>query len=158
MISTLFIALLWDSKQAEAIEYGNLLHQIIALVYTEKDIVLSVENALSNGLITKDSEKIITQKLLEIVSHPELQFYFNEANNNLNEQAILVKGGKTVKPDKMVLLPNKTALLLDYKTGAPEKKHISQINDYAYVLQNMGYAVTQKVLVYIKASIEVVVV
>ena len=56
----------------------------------------------------------------------------------------------------MVLLPNKQAMVLDYKTGNPEPKHQTQINQYAQVLSDMNYSVVRKTIVYIKETIEVV--
>lgn len=149
-------ALQWDTKQGDAIEYGTILHEIIASITDDTEIENAIETAVFEGRVTLDDRNEIQHKITQIVAHPNLKAYFDKAFPSLNEQAILVKNGKTIKPDKIVLLPNKKALLLDYKTGNPEAKHKTQINEYALVLNEMGYDVQQKILVYIGEDIDVV--
>jgi CRISPR/Cas system-associated exonuclease Cas4 (RecB family) len=38
--------------------------------------------------------------------------------------------------------------IIDYKTGSPKEQYEYQINSYAMVLQDMGYRVKEKLLVY----------
>ena len=47
---------MWGTHQQEAIEYGNIIHEILSFVKTASDIDLAVLKAIENGLIT------ITQK------------------------------------------------------------------------------------------------
>ena len=149
-------ALLWDTKQLQAIEYGNLIHEIIAQVTSESEVLGAVQQALQQGLIGQTEQALIHEQLLHIIQHPLLQEYYNPAYTVFNERAILVKNGITIKPDKVVLLPNKQAMVLDYKTGNSESKHQTQINQYAQVLSDMNYSVVRKTIVYIKETIQVV--
>ncbi len=149
-------ALLWNTKQAQAIEYGTILHEILAQIKTADTINEAVDSALSSGLITSDISSEITSVLTQIVTHPQLHDFFAPNNTVYNERSILVKNQITIKPDKVVITPKNEALLLDYKTGEPEKKHHDQINQYASVLETMQYPVIKKVLVYIGEVVEVV--
>lgn len=149
-------ALLWDTKQLQAIEYGNLIHEIIAQIATESDVLRVVQLSIQQGLISHAEEQFIQKQLLDIIKHPLLHEYYNPKYTVYNERAILVKNGATIKPDKVVILPNQQAMILDYKTGNPETKHQTQINHYAEVLSSMNYLVIRKTIVYIKETIEVV--
>ena len=69
------------------------------------------------------------------LNNKELESYFSSGNEILNEQAIIQKEGKTIKPDRMVLTKNKEVYLLDYKTGTHNQKYQLQLENYQYALQ-----------------------
>ena len=47
-------AIMWGTHQQEAIEYGNLIHEILSFVKTKDDVDFALTNALENGLITNN--------------------------------------------------------------------------------------------------------
>ncbi len=149
-------ALMWGTHQQEAISYGNIVHEILAFVKDKSDIDLAVTKSLENGLITFDQVDQVLQTLSEIVTHPELDVCFNGKDTVLNEQTIVQKEGRILKPDRVVFLENKQAYLLDYKTGAVNAKYQQQIQEYQDAIEDLGYKVLKKALVYIGAEIEVV--
>ncbi|HEU0124757.1 MAG TPA: ATP-dependent helicase, partial [Flavobacterium sp.] len=115
-----------------------------------------VIKALENGLIVYDQVHQVLETLKEIVSHPELEICFDGSHTVLNEQTIVQKQGRILKPDRVVFLENKEAFLLDYKTGAVNTKYQQQIQEYQDAIEDLGYKVLKKALVYIGAQIEVV--
>ncbi|MEN2401427.1 UvrD-helicase domain-containing protein [Flavobacterium sp. MC2016-06] len=149
-------ALMWGTHQQEAISYGNVVHEILAFIKDKSDVDLAVTKALENGLITFDQVEIVLKTLREIVNHPELEICFNGNYTILNEQTIIQKEGKIIKPDRLVLAQNKEAYLLDYKTGAINPKYKQQIQEYQDAIEDLGYKVLKKALVYIGTDIEVV--
>jgi ATP-dependent exoDNAse (exonuclease V) beta subunit len=100
-------------------------------------------------------QEVIRKTIQKIVDHPELSVFFETGGKVYNEQAILKKGARTIKPDRVVL-KGQEAYLLDYKTGEKHEKHRTQINEYEQALQEMNYQVVKKVLVYTGENIEVV--
>ncbi|MNS15782.1 ATP-dependent helicase/nuclease subunit A [compost metagenome] len=149
-------ALMWGTHQQEAISYGNIVHEILAFVKDKSDVDLAVAKSLENGLITYDQEDRVLKTLKEIVNHPELNVCFDGNHTVLNEQTIVQKEGRILKPDRIVFLENKEAYLLDYKTGASNAKYRQQIQEYQDAIEDLGYTVLKKALVYIGAEIEVV--
>jgi ATP-dependent exoDNAse (exonuclease V) beta subunit len=149
-------ALMWGTLQQEAIEYGNLIHEILSFVKTKNDVDLAITKSIENGLITFGQKEIVLKTIQEIVNHSELEICFAEGNDVLNEQTIIQKEGKTVKPDRMVLKKNREVLLLDYKTGTHNVKYQQQLEDYQDAIEKMGYKVVKKALVYIGKEIVVV--
>ena len=149
-------ALMWGTNQQEAISYGNVIHEILAFVKDKSDIDLAIEKAIENGLITYGQKEIVFKTLQEIVNHPEIDVCFDSKNIILNEQTIVQKQGKILKPDRIVLTEGKEAYLLDYKTGARNPKYIQQIQEYQYAIEDLGYKVLKRALVYIGTEIEVV--
>jgi ATP-dependent exoDNAse (exonuclease V) beta subunit/very-short-patch-repair endonuclease len=149
-------ALMWGTHQQEAIEYGNVIHEILSFVKTKSDVDLAILKALENGLITFNQKEAVYKSIQEIVNHSELENYFAEGNEILNEQTIIQKEGKTIKPDRMVLAKNNEVFLLDYKTGTHNSKYQMQLEKYQNAIEKMGFKVTKKALIYIGEEIKVV--
>ena len=95
------------------------------------------------------------QTILSIVEHESLSNHFAEGNQVLNEQTIIQKEGQSIKPDRMVIDSNNKVFLLDYKTGASNPKYKMQLENYQKAIEDMGYKVIQKALVYIAKDITV---
>ncbi|RED24651.1 ATP-dependent exoDNAse (exonuclease V) beta subunit [Flavobacterium cutihirudinis] len=149
-------ALMWGTHQQEAISYGNIVHEILAFVKDKSDVDLAITKALEEGLIKSDQVSQVLKTLQEIVSHPELYVCFEGKNRILNEQTIIQKDGKILKPDRIVLTEDKKAYLLDYKTGAVNSKYANQVREYQMAIEELGYEVLKKALVYIGTEIDVV--
>jgi ATP-dependent exoDNAse (exonuclease V) beta subunit len=107
-------------------------------------------------LITFNQKGVVYKTIQEIVNHIELESYFAEGNEVLNEQTIIQKEEGTIKPDRMVLTKNKEIFLLDYKTGTRHPKYQLQLENYQKAIELMGYKVVKKALVYIGEQIIVV--
>ena len=149
-------ALMWGTHQQQAIEYGNVVHEILAFVKTKTDVDLAIIKAIESGLITINQKEVVYKTIQEIVNHSELSNYFTEGNEVLNEQTIIQKLGSTIKPDRMVLNKNKEVFLLDYKTGTHNPKYQLQLENYQNAIELMGYKVVKKALIYIGEQINVV--
>jgi len=111
---------------------------------------------MEEGLITINQKEVVLKSIHEIVNNKELESYFLQGNEILNEQAIIQKEGKTIKPDRMVLTKNNEVYLLDYKTGTHNQKYQLQLENYQSAIEKIGLKVTKKALVYIGDEINVV--
>ncbi|MFV8347943.1 UvrD-helicase domain-containing protein [Flavobacterium sp. ZB4P13] len=149
-------ALMWGTHQQEAIEYGNVVHEILSFVKTKADVDLAITKSIESGLITFNQKETVFKTIQEIVNHSELSTYFSEGNEIMNEQTIIQKERKTIKPDRMVVTKEKDVFLLDYKTGIHNSKYQLQLENYQHAIELMGFKVVKKALVYIGLSIDVV--
>jgi len=149
-------SLMWGTHQQEAIEYGNVIHEILSFIKTQQDVDLAIVKAIESGLITVNQKELVYSTIDAIVSHKDLVVYFEEGNEVLNEQTIIQKDNATIKPDRMVLTKNKEVLLLDYKTGIHYFKYQLQLENYQKAIEKMGFKVIKRVLVYIGDKINVV--
>ncbi|HSN49213.1 MAG TPA: hypothetical protein VLR29_10675, partial [Flavobacterium sp.] len=84
-------ALMWGTHQQEAIEYGNVVHEILSFVKTKADVDLAITKALESGLINLNQKDLVCKTKQEIVNHKELSVCFAEGNEVLNEQTIIQK-------------------------------------------------------------------
>ena len=149
-------SLMWGTYQQESIEYGNVLHEILSLIKTKEDVDLAITKAIENGLITTNQKNTVLKSIKEIVNHDDLENCFSGDIEVLNEQTIILKEGKTIKPDRMVISKNKEVHLLDYKTGLHQPKYKLQLENYQTAIEKMDYKVTKKSLIYIGEEINII--
>ncbi len=149
-------SLMWGTQRQESIEYGNVVHEILSFIKTKNDIELAITKAIENGLITSNQKNAVEKSIQEIVNHTDLQDCFSGDIEVLNEQTIIQKEGKTIKPDRMVVSKNKEVHLLDYKTGLHQPKYKSQLENYQTAIEKMGYKVVKKSLIYIGEEINII--
>ncbi|MEP1487937.1 MAG: UvrD-helicase domain-containing protein [Algibacter sp.] len=144
---------LWDTNQEEAIEKGNLIHNIMSGIKTAEDIERVILDYVSKSLINKEQGVILQEKIEGIVNHPFLKPYYNSDLIIYNERDIISKGGVVLRPDRVVINNLNEAVIIDYKTGQEDKKHKQQLQLYQDALQTMDIKVTKKLLVYINESV-----
>ncbi|RKS00941.1 exodeoxyribonuclease V subunit beta [Flavobacterium sp. 102] len=149
-------SLMWNTQQQKAIEFGNILHEILSFVKTKDDIDLALTKAIENGLIIASQKEEVEQTIQQVVNHSDLLSFFAIGNKILNEKTIIQKEGNLVKPDRMVINTNQEIYLLDYKTGAHQTKYTLQLENYQNAIEKMGFKVTKKALVYIGERLEIV--
>jgi ATP-dependent exoDNAse (exonuclease V) beta subunit len=149
-------SVMWNTKQQQAIEYGNTIHEILSYIISEDDIIGAIQKAIENGLITENQKAEISQTITSIVTHSEISVFFQKENRAYNEKAILLKGGNSIKPDRIVFESDNLVALLDYKTGQFLPKHKIQLENYQNALEEMGFKVNKKTLLYIGEEMEIV--
>ncbi|HNP32551.1 MAG TPA: UvrD-helicase domain-containing protein, partial [Flavobacterium sp.] len=81
-------SLMWNTKQQKAIEYGNILHEILSFIKTIDDIDLALTKAIENGLIVSSEKGVVLKTIQEIVFHRDLHEFFSNQNKVLNEKTI----------------------------------------------------------------------
>ncbi|MBA3705324.1 MAG: UvrD-helicase domain-containing protein [Bacteroidetes bacterium] len=141
---------IWNTQAAEVKkDYGVMVHTALAKIKVNEDVEPALISMCSQGLINLEEKEKLQQTLSKIIKLPKLQPYFMQGLIIKNEMEIITSTGEFMRPDR-VILNEKTAVIVDYKTGGEKPKHKEQILQYADLLSQMGYAVTEKLLVYIE--------
>ncbi|MFP5439259.1 MAG: UvrD-helicase domain-containing protein [Bacteroidia bacterium] len=148
-------SLMWGNVQAQAIEFGNVVHEVLSFIKTKTDIDTALTKALENGLITTSQREDMEEIVTLVVTHPDLEIFFADSNTVFNEHNIIGPGIPNLKPDR-VSINGTSAYLLDYKTGKHQEKYAKQLAGYAFALKQMGYTVAKQTIVYIGEDMEIV--
>ncbi len=144
---------LWDDERKEAIEIGNLIHFALSKINYANEVPQVVERLQLDGYFEKDASGEIKQKLMDVVTHPDLIPYFSEDYEIINEREILTATGISLRPDR-IALKGREATIIDYKTGKPSPSHKEQITQYADVLKEMDFTIKNVIIVYIDQKIK----
>ncbi|WP_397445495.1 UvrD-helicase domain-containing protein [Polaribacter sp. R77954] len=144
---------LWNTDQGKAIDFGNLLHEIFAKIYSKKDIDNVLSQYHQQGILNQEQLFLISNTIKEVVSHPKIANYFSEDVIIYNEREIVAIDHQVIIPDRLVFVDDKV-VIIDYKTGNPSKAHHQQLLKYEQVLHSMDVKVDKKLLIYMNDSIE----
>jgi len=147
--------LLWDNDRGEAILFGNVIHEMMSKIFTEKDVKIIVSQYVVKGVLDKKNKSKVEKIILSLVNNEKLKSHFEKDKNVFTEREIITEEKHILIPDRLIF-DNNNVSIIDYKTGKPEKKHVIQVENYATVLKQMNFRVTEKLLVYIDEKIEVI--
>lgn len=146
---------LWDSNQEEAIEKGNLIHNIMSKINTKEDVDVTITDFLESSTINLEQSDILKKIVNEIIEHPKLTNCFNSDLIIYNERDIITNQGQILRPDRIIINSKNEAVIIDYKTGKEDKSHTQQLISYQDILESMNLKVIKKFLVYINNDIHV---
>ena len=138
-----------DLKTKLAINWGELIHQIMAGINSKKDIdkTLKTFNVLEN--YGTSVFKRIKSAIEIIISDSRLAHLFSNQFSNFVERDIVDTDGTIYRPDRVIIQANNVVTLIDYKTGKERKEHEIQIKKYESILLKMGYKKIYKFLIYL---------
>lgn len=145
---------LWDTEQEVAIEKGNLIHLILSKIESYPDVDEVFDGLISQGVLNATQHVELKPVVLELLKHPQLSAYFQPDVICYNERDILTRSGEIIRPDRIVILESKEAVIIDYKTGKEKPEHQQQLDYYQNVLEEMQFKVVKKILVYINNAIQ----
>jgi ATP-dependent exoDNAse (exonuclease V) beta subunit len=147
---------LWDTAQGEAIDFGNLFHEILSKITINSNVDGIVGQYHQQGFINEVQLNSIKKTIHSIVNHPKLTIYFSEEFTVFNEREIVDVDNQIIIPDRLVFNKQNEVIIIDYKTGNPSNEHYQQLLRYERVLKSMDFNIDKKLLVYINNKIDVV--
>ncbi len=136
------------SELKAKINYGILVHEILASIQNETEADSSVENLYRDGQLSSHERQTLKDQLNKIFANPQIQGWFNTNWEVKTEIQIIVKNARPKRPDR-VLLNGKNAIIIDFKTGNTKPMDNSQILEYRALLGEMGYSNVEAYLLYI---------
>ncbi|PST84908.1 DNA helicase UvrD [Pedobacter yulinensis] len=127
---------------------GSVLHEALSRTghgETPADVLAEM---LLEGLIKAAELPGFVARVEEVLAHPELSALLGQGHEVLNEQTIIAPGGRSKRPDK-VLIKGSEVIIIDYKfTQEEQHKHTRQVQEYRQLLLQMGYGKVDAYLFY----------
>jgi ATP-dependent helicase/nuclease subunit A len=137
-----------DTPAAKAINYGVLVHRVLSTIAKTEDVHHAVEQLFFEGLINEEEKVRLEKEISAVLSVKEIAEFFAPHYKVMSEREIILPTGEMLRPDR-VLIKDKAAIVIDFKTGKENKSHEKQLLRYADVLLQMGYEPVTKYLVYL---------
>lgn len=129
--------------------FGTLMHAILSEIETADDALPALERAVARGDLRESERAEAEERLRLLLSEPVARPWFDGSGEVLTERAILSAGSAVRRPDRVLLYPDGSAVVVDYKFGKPRQSYARQILDYARLLQAMGYSPVRAYLWYL---------
>ena len=127
----------WDIADPQKnFQWGNLVHTAFSRIRNagdEENVLLKMND---EGMIDTDQMKNLLAKIRLLLSDPLIRPFFLAENKIRIEAEILREDGHVYRPDR-VIIGEKEAVLLDFKTGKPSEAQEKQITLYGKLLREL---------------------
>lgn len=149
-------SLLWDTHKQEALERGNLIHELFAKITYTTDLKRVIADALEEGTITAEQYELLLPQMEQLLTDATIAPFFSKDYEYFTEREFLDNEGNYFRPDRLAYKPETHEVyIIDYKTGSPNNKYHQQLHYYETNLKAMGWQVKGKYLVYLDQGVVV---
>ncbi len=131
-----------DAEESEELRlYGELMHSIMEHINTSDDIHKALLRAKSSGQISRQQMEVLEKQLTDAFESVSSYGWFAKGNKVINERGIVI-GRKVRRPDRIVIRPDGSVVVVDYKFGEHrnDEAYIRQVKRYASALNQTGLA------------------
>lgn len=138
-------------NRIEKVRTGIFTHEILSKINSEKDVERTLEAYVLEGIITLEEKAEIHHRISNIINHNIYSKFFVENQLVINEKDIMIsENGESqiYRPDRLINT-GEGYIIIDFKTGDEQEKHLVQINEYKSVLEKLGKKVLETQLVYV---------
>ena len=143
---------LWGTGAEASIEKGTLYHELLSRIRYREDLEPVLDDALSKGILSAQTLEESRNYLNNLLTHDQLGPFFTSEYEIIAEKELITASGELLRPDR-IMIKGQQAWIIDYKTGEASPRYHLQLDKYARALQEMGFKVTQKLLVFIGEEI-----
>lgn len=136
-----------NTETRERISYGIYLHALFSRLRTRDDVNPVLDRLVQEGVMTAEERQKLYSQLDDLFANPIIGNWFAAGWDVRTEVPILHPGGATNRIDRL-LLKEKQAVVVDYKTGEKSKADTQQVAAYMDTLRQMGFAEVTGFLLY----------
>lgn len=135
------------AQQMDQLQYGQLFHELFSRLDRLEEVPQVLQALVLEGWCKSSTAESLQEELDILLKSSDLSTWFDASWQSIREQDLLLPGGITRRPDR-VIVKGKEARVLDYKTGQPKESDRVQVQEYAQTLRQMGYTVTAASIFY----------
>jgi len=129
-----------DSLELPARQFGTVLHKVLEQIDTVSDLPNATRKMVLSGFIPATLENEIIERLKSAFDDPQVQPWFDKNNRIIRERAIIGKNISLSRPDRIIITPDQSIVVIDYKFTHEElDEHNHQVKNYIGLLKKAGY-------------------
>ena len=118
---------------------GTVLHGILSRVNVPEDLPKAVDAAIGTGELPADIREETLGLLKDRLAEVAGKAWFDPGVEVLSEAAVIGPDGREYRPDRVVLHPDGTVDIIDYKFGEPNPAYVRQVQRYMNLYRQMGH-------------------
>lgn len=128
----------WDTEEEKIdfAKFGTEMHLFLSKIELEKSASEILNILITKGQISPSNREKIEIQFSRLLKDTEIKTLL--LAKGIYEQDILLPDGNSVRPDKLII-KDKEAIIVDFKTGKPNENHAIQMANYKAVLTQMGF-------------------
>lgn len=138
----------------ERVNYGTLMHEIMARIRVPADIPRVVEDMVLLGRLDRKEADTLKKRIIHFMDDEQIARFFQPDWEVRTETALLTHEGHTRIPDRILMRPDAT-VVVDFKFGEVFESHRYQVAEYKKLLREIGYPAVRGVLCYPEKSLVV---
>jgi ATP-dependent helicase/nuclease subunit A len=138
-----------NEDKFEKINSGIHLHTILSRITYAQEVDAALDQIVREGFITIEEKTPLSNQLYDLLQIPLVASWFSPEWDVRTEVPILLPDGAENRIDRL-LIKDKQAIVIDFKTGEPLKSDQRQVLDYVEILRKMNFFHVEGYLFYIK--------
>jgi ATP-dependent exoDNAse (exonuclease V) beta subunit len=135
----------------EKTNYGIYMHAVLSRMRYSDELPAMLDRIVQEGFIASSEKTSLAGQLTDLLQNEKIASWFTRDWEVRTEVPILLPGGGQNRIDRL-LTKHKTAVVIDFKTGARKKTDEKQVLDYMEILRLMNYTQVQGYLLYLAES------
>ncbi|MES2800465.1 MAG: UvrD-helicase domain-containing protein [Bacteroidota bacterium] len=136
---------------SDEIGKGNQFHFVMSEINSFEEFAENEKQWLLDGSLANEFVEELRAMVKSTFEDQAFQNIFEGATSFLSEQAIITDEESSKRPDKVILKSHET-IILDYKTGATNKKYNRQVMEYIQLFEQMKYPGVKGYLYYTESK------
>nr|WP_276369003.1 UvrD-helicase domain-containing protein [Chryseolinea sp. H1M3-3] len=138
-----------EDEKHDKINFGIHLHTILSRIKYAHEIEAALDQIILEGLIIQEEKIPLYEQLRELLTIPQVASWFSNDWDVRTEIPILLPDGAENRIDRL-LIKDKKAIIVDFKTGEPLKSDQRQVLTYMDILRKMNFIDVEGYLLYIR--------
>lgn len=131
--------------------YGLVIHRILEKLKDLQELGSLLQESYFEGRLDHNEMQEVKLLLSQLFKNSLMQEWFADGVRVLTEQGIILPGGSSKRPDRIVLKKEKS-IVIDFKTGEEKESHSKQVKEYVELIQTLTKKPTEGYLVYIESG------
>jgi ATP-dependent exoDNAse (exonuclease V) beta subunit len=138
-----------ENSQLEKVVFGLHMHAVLSRIRYADNIPETLQSLITEGVITTDQSSELSKHLSGLLAQPQLADWFSNRWEVKTEVPIIIPGSFEARMDRL-LISNKKAVVIDFKTGEHNKKDIQQVEEYTKILRQMNFTEVEGYVLYLR--------
>ncbi|MCI0752092.1 MAG: UvrD-helicase domain-containing protein, partial [Flammeovirgaceae bacterium] len=139
----------FDKEAFEKVQHGLRMHAVLSRIHYAEELDDVMNAIVIEGLILIQEKDSLKSQMKELLNQDQVGDWFSKAWSVRTEIPILLPGGDESRIDRL-MIRDKKAVVVDFKTGERSKRDINQVLDYIKTLHKMNFTDVEGYLLYLR--------
>lgn len=140
-----------EMEKQERINYGIYMHAVLSRIHYANELTGTIARLVHEGYIAAEEQMTLQDQLQQLLATAPVGSWFEAGWEVRTEVPILVPDQPESRIDRLITR-DRHAVVIDFKTGEPNKRDQKQVQDYMDILRQMNYTEVEGYLLYLRTG------